>query len=76
MNEYHSNLNGKYKPSKYIGVNSYEKKGVNIWISKVNIKGVVQQKSGHTTEREAAKWVDLQLIRKGQDPVNILKRIK
>lgn len=27
-------------------------------------------------ERKAAKWVDIQLMRCGREPVNILKRIK
>jgi len=31
-----------------------------------------QRKHGFKTERECAKWVDLQLIRMGKDPVNIL----
>jgi len=26
-------------------------------------------------EKEAAKWIDLQLIKQGKEPVNILKRV-
>lgn len=33
---------------------------------------VSKQKKLFKTEREAAKWVDLQLIAKGREPVNIL----
>ena len=29
---------------------------------------------GFKTEREAGKWVDLYLIDKGKEPINILKR--
>jgi hypothetical protein len=28
----------------------------------------------HESEKDAAKWVDLKLIRKGKEPVNILVR--
>jgi len=32
-----------------------------------------QKKSGFDNERDCALWVDMQLIRKGKPPVNILK---
>lgn len=39
---------------------------------RVNMRGV--SKIGYETEREAAMVVDKYLIRKGKEPVNILKR--
>ena len=32
------------------------------------------QRKVFTTERAAARWVDIQLIRKGLDPVNLFKK--
>lgn len=39
------------------------------WFAKVGKK-----QKNFRTEREAAKWVDLRLIEKGKEPVNILVR--
>ena len=53
---------------KYVALLELEK-GYTSW------QGCVLGKSRHfKTEREAAKWVDLRLIDKGKEPVNILVR--
>ena len=56
----------KYKYVCYYTVNDYE-----YW--SITIKGVV--KKTYKSELEAAKAVDLILIRQGKEPVNILKRM-
>jgi hypothetical protein len=61
-----------YVKSKYQGVSGAMDKGVIRW--RVNMPGI--GRANLETEREAAIAVDKLLIRKGKDPVNILKRVK
>jgi hypothetical protein len=56
--------------SNYKGVDAITKSGYTFW--RARICNVV--KNGFKTEREAAKAVDLILIEKGKEPVNILVR--
>lgn len=68
--------------SDYKCVYSHKKGGYNIfWAAEIYIDGVKKREifsrlNGKCaeSERAAAKWVDLQLIRAGKEPVNILKR--
>ena len=46
------------------------------YIGQIVIDKKQQKKTGFKTEKEAAKWVDIQLIRAGKEPRNILKQIK
>lgn len=48
-----------------------EMNGTTVWATRLG-----KQRKNFTDEREAAKWVDLQLIRLGKDPVNVLKEIR
>lgn len=47
-----------------------QKSEIGKWIGSIK-----QRSKKFKKERDAAKWVDLQLIRDGQEPVNILKRV-
>jgi len=58
------------KSSKYKYVTKFEGySGCIRWGARVNAATKF-----HKTEKEAAKWVDLKLIEKGKEPVNILVR--
>ena len=59
----------------YIGVHPTNTEK-NMYISQIVINGRRHDKKNFKTEREAAKWVDIQLIRAGKEPRNILKQIK
>lgn len=61
----------KHVKSKYVGV-SGTRKGKYIYWRAISC-GI--QKGGYKTEREAAKSVDMILIKKGKDPVNIMKKV-
>ena len=53
----------------------YKVKNLNSVNSTFDWYAKVGKKQKHfRTEREAAKWVDLRLIEKGKEPVNILVR--
>lgn len=55
---------------KYVCGREYLKTGRKVWYVKMRGVGVGKYK----TEKEAAKAADKTLIKKGKDPVNILKR--
>jgi hypothetical protein len=63
----HKELN-KSSKYKYVRKKIGEKGYVN-WVARV-----LGAAKCFNTEREAAKWVDLKLIDKGKEPVNILVR--
>jgi hypothetical protein len=42
----------------------------------VYVKGKTRRKHGFKTERDAALWVDKQLIIHEKEPINILKKVK
>ena len=67
----------KRKSDKYKGVYILASKrlGEDSFRGQVMINGTIRSKS-LSTEYEAARWVDLQLIRDGQEPINVLKKIK
>lgn len=45
------------------------------WLAKYRLKGKQRNKTFPLDqEKEAAKWIDIQLIRAGKDPVNILTK--
>lgn len=60
----------KYGKSKYKYVFNQKIDGHEYW--RINLPGV--SKKGYLTELEAAKAVDIILIKQGKEPVNILKR--
>ena len=67
----------KVESSKYRGVRAETNpqqryKGL-IWVGQFSHKGRVQKKV-FRDEREAAKWYDLQRIRAGLEPCNVLVR--
>ena len=57
--------------SKYNGV-SYNNRREK-WIARITIDGEFVEAGGHEHERDAAKAVDMALIRRGKQPINILK---
>jgi hypothetical protein len=61
----------KYSTSKYKYVANENVNGFEYW--SITLKDVTRKR--YNTELEAAKAVDLILIRQGKEPVNILKRI-
>ena len=60
-------MNSKYKYVYPTGISLYLRGWE--WIGKVN-----KQSKLFKTELEAARWVDIQLIRLGKKPVNIFKK--
>ncbi len=52
----------------------YQRANRIFYYGQLMVNGQKQKKSGFTNERDAAKWVDLQLIRAGKEPRNVLKR--
>jgi hypothetical protein len=58
--------------SKYKHVRGIEVSGNTYWT--VKMKGISE--SGFKTEYEAAKAVDVLLIKQGKEPINVLKRAK
>ena len=62
----------KYKPSKYKYVSIHLRGDVEYFV--LNMAGVSSKR--YKTEREAAIAVDMQFIKQGKEPVNILKRTK
>ena len=76
MNKYRVNNGYRYHPSEYTGVCSrthHTRK--TLYIGSVMIDNKQKRKVTFKSEREAAKWVDMQLIIAGKEPKNILKRI-
>lgn len=62
----------KGKSSKYKGV-SWNTKNKN-WKAAITYKGEHISLGQHKQEKDAAKAYDMALIRRGKDPVNILKK--
>lgn len=74
-------MKGK-KTSKYFGVSrksqGYRRSKSALeekWIGQVYFDGIKKSRI-FDAERDAAKWVDIQRIRHGADPINILTKIK
>ena len=57
----------------YKHVYKHQRKKSLVFRAELSINGKMRRKE-HDDEREAAKWVDMQLISAGKEPVNILKR--
>ena len=63
------------RKSKYKYVSVFDVQGVGIAYSVRLQRNNIIFTSHHIDEKEAAKYVDLFLIRQGFDPINILKRL-
>lgn len=73
-------MNNKVKTTKYFGVCKVKRphqKWNNLeW--QASVKNSKSQRMAYRyfdNDKDAAKWVDLQLIKQGKDPVNILKKL-
>ena len=65
---------GKSKEYKHVYVYQSDTIKNTYYKALVSISGLTKRKGDFKTEIEAAKWVDMTLIRNGKEPVNILKR--
>lgn len=73
-NSGHKHLGKSKKYKNVYKYRNYTNANEIFWYGEIHINLVGQKKYGFTDERECAKWVDLQLIRAGKPPKNVLKK--